>query len=167
MSEPILSSVVLTKGVAAVVGTASAVEAAMKIVSTPDLMLFGLVPEPLFYSALAGASLGVLRMQDSAAATLAIPTGDTRTGKIIGLIFKMAGLGAMVLGFAGLAAGGIAAVREFLAGGPVLVSTAGWIGGTFVLSYFIKPLLPAIFKGLERMVGATVSAYERVIGAKQ
>ena len=49
----------------------------------------------------------------------------------------------------------------------VLVYGALSITLAFVLSYFIKPLLPAIFKGLERMVGATVSAYERVIGAKQ
>lgn len=150
--------------IAKVVAVGAAAEAGVKVIQAPDPMLFGLLPEPLFFAAMLGASIGVFLMQKGVATKLGAPTGATTTGRILGTALKMLTLAASVIGFACLATGLVAAVLDYLTDGPTVTSTPGWVGATIVLGAFIHPLLPKLQGAWERAIDATVSAYERVIG---
>jgi hypothetical protein len=155
-------AVLATKGAAA----AAAADAGIRVfhVPTPDPMLFGLLPEPLFYGALLGAAIGVFLMDRGTADKLSERTGATQTGRALGTVLKMLALAATVVGFACLTAGLMTAVLDYLTDGPSVTSSPGWIGGAIVLGAFIKPLLPKLQAAWERAIDASVGAYERVIG---
>ena len=149
------------KALAGATAAAATAETVLAVIAQPDPMLFGLVSQPLFFAALAGASFGVFLMQDATTKNHA-PYGDTPSGRWLGLLLKMGSLSLAVLGYALVSAALVTVVLDYTA--PLFQASPGWIAASLVLGFFIRPLLPKLQGAWERVIDTTVDAYERVIG---
>ncbi|MEF2156406.1 hypothetical protein V3390_09250 [Luteimonas sp. FXH3W] len=145
------------KTLALITGTVASGELVRQITvaQAADPVLFGIVSQPLFLAAVAGAAFGVWKLQGM--------DGDIE-GKQIAFIAKSATFLATVLGFALFSAWMITAILDWKTEGTQIHSSLGWIALSGITGFLMRNLLAKIQSAAERVIDIIVDAIERTLG---